>query len=55
MKKYRHNNVTIRVYGSACHATIKDATIKFLSKVEMYKAKQEEQHKNVNINKSRNI
>jgi hypothetical protein len=42
IKKYIHNNVVIRVHGRACHATVKEATIKFLKKVELCKAKQKE-------------
>lgn len=40
IKIYKFNNATIRVHGTACHATIKDATVKFLKKVELNKAKQ---------------
>ena len=55
MKEYRFNNTTIRVHGNACHATVKEATIKFLKKVELYRSRQKEKEQNGNIDKSRII
>ena len=55
LKEYRHNTVTIRVHGSACHATVKEATLRFLKKIEMNKAKRKEQIQNGNTNTSRTI
>ena len=42
MKEYRFNNAIIRVHGNACRATIEKATIKFLKKIELHKAKKKE-------------
>lgn len=55
IKIYKFNNAIIRVHGNACHANIKDATAKFLKKIELNKAKQKEQQRNGNIDQSRNI
>lgn len=54
MKEYRYNIATIRVHGTACRATIKEAAIKLLKKVELHRAKQKEKQHG-NIDKSRNI
>lgn len=54
MKEYKYNNAIIRVHeGNAYHATIKDATIKFLKKVEAARLKRKEDHENGNINTCR--
>ena len=55
MQQYRYGNASIRVYGNACRATIEKATIVFLKKADLHKAKQKEQGQNGNIDKSRNI
>ena len=55
MKKYKFNNAIIRVHGNACRATIEKATIVFLKKVDLHKARQKEQGQNGNTDKSRNI
>lgn len=49
MKEYTYNNSTIRVRGVACREKLKAATITFLKKVELHKAKQKE-HKIQNGN-----
>lgn len=43
MKEYTYNQNTIRIRGVACHEKLKTATITFLKKVELHKAKQKEQ------------
>ena len=55
LKEYRFNNAIVRVHGNACRATIEKATIKFLKKIELHKAKKKEQQQNGNIDTSRNI
>ena len=53
MKEYKHNNAIIRVHGNACHATIKEATIKFLKKVELARLKRKDDIKNDNVDTCR--
>ena len=55
MKEYTYNNATIRVYGNACHATIKEATIKFLKKVEIERLKRKDKDQNGNTDTCRII
>lgn len=55
MKEYTHNNNIVRVHGVACREKLTAATITFLKKVELHKAKQKEKHQNGNIDQSRNI
>ena len=54
MKEYKYNNAIIRVHdGSASRATIKEATIKFLTKVQTARSKRKDESNNGNINTSR--
>lgn len=55
MKEYKYNNATVRMYGNACHATLKEATIRLLKKVEIVRSKRKDESKNGNIDTCRII
>lgn len=55
IKTYIHNNTVVRIHGNACRATLQEAAIAFLKKVEKQKANRKETNQNGNTDQSRII